>query len=135
MDKALFSLVFAYYLYTIGILFYAFKQRKKAFTRGDVDRDYFKNYISAGTEELTVLQNHFNNQFQIPVFFFITCIVAKLFNTINEITLILALLFILSRLHHSYIHLTHNHVLKRARSYFIGIIILSLMWVQILMTG
>ncbi len=135
MDKALFSIVFFYYLYIVAFLYYTFTQRKKAFYNKTIDYNYLKTYQAGGTPELVVLQNHFNNQFQMPIFFFITCVVAKLFNTINELTIGLALLFVVSRMFHSYIHLTSNVVLRRAFSYFIGIVVIILMWIQILVAA
>ena len=135
MEKALFSIVLMYYLYIVGMMCYAFTRRKKAFARGEVDGEYFKTYMAPGTPELVVLQNHINNQFQIPVIFFIACVAAKLFQAVTPLTLILAVAFVLSRLIHSYIHLTTNRVLRRAAAYFVGCIILAAMWVHILIVA
>jgi hypothetical protein len=133
LDKLLFFLVFIYYAFIVGLLIFMFLHRKKAVTTGQIRMGYFKTYSNGGTDYLVVLQNHFNNQFQVPILFFITCIVAKLFHTISEFTIVLASLFIMSRWFHSYIHLTSNHLIKRASSYFVGLVIMILMWLEILL--
>lgn len=132
MDKALVFIVSGYFFYIVALGVFIFLTRKKALENKEVKMSYFKSYSSEATEELTVVQNHFNNQFQMPVVFMMVSLLSLQQETVNIVTVILAALFFVSRLAHSYIHLGNNNVLNRAKAYFFGVFIVGLMFVQLI---
>lgn len=125
MDKALISIVLFYYCYIIGFMFYMFKKRKQAIKDKLVHYTHFKSYQGETTEYLQIIQNHFNNQFQIPLIFFTVCVLTISMKKVTIITIILAILFVITRIIHTLIHLGSNHLIKRAMSYFAGVVIIA----------
>ncbi len=104
-----------------------FIRRRGAVVRKEVRARHFKAYQGETTEELTILQNHFNNHFQIPILFFIVSVLCIQQQKVTSFTIIVASLFVLTRLIHSFIHLGQNHPLKRAFVYFLGVLLVGLM--------
>jgi hypothetical protein len=72
--------------------------------------------------------NSFNNQFQLPVLFYVLTTLAILTHHADILFVVMAWLFVLSRIAHAYIHVTHNRVSQRGPVYGIGGLILALMW-------
>lgn len=82
--------------------------------------------------------NAYNNQFELPVLFFVA----------GGLTLwlgamwweaALCWLFVLSRAVHAYIHVTKNHVFNRFKAYIVGVAVIFLLWlilgVRLVMAG
>ena len=99
-----------------------FFRRKKRIQEGVVRTSHFRSYTGESSEELVIIQNHYNNQFQIPVIFLFSLLLSLQQGNTSKLVLGLAIVFTLSRMVHSYIHLTYNNVLHRAQAYFVGII-------------
>lgn len=132
MEKSLISLMLFYYCYIIAFMFFMFKKRKQAIIKKEVHHSHFKSYRGETTEYLQIIQNHFNNQFQIPTIFFVVCVLCIAMNKVSYVTIFLALAFVVSRIIHSLIHLGSNHLIKRAMSYFTGVVIVAVMIVTTL---
>lgn len=75
--------------------------------------------------------NAVDNQFQLPVLFYAGCLLALWFGA-TFLELLLAWAFVVTRYVHAYIHVTHNHVLRRFWVFFTGLIILSGLWLDLL---
>ncbi len=133
MDKVLLAFIPLYILFILCLGMIMFRRRLRAVKAGAIPVQYFKAYGGEVPEDLKVLQNHFSNQFEVPVLFFVTCLAAVQMGAVREVTLTLALIFFVSRVVHSFIHLGHNKPLNRARAYFVGVIVLVIMWIQILL--
>ncbi len=132
MNQILIAIMFSYYVFIVILLLYMFLARRKSILNNEVRLSHFKSYTGSSTEKLVVLQNHFNNQFQIPVIFLIACTLAISQNSVNVYVIIFSILFVISRIVHSIIHLGTNNVLHRASSYFVGIVCVFIIWFQIL---
>ena len=132
MEKYLVLYIFAYLLYIFAFTIVNFFVRKKAIINRQVKLSHFRSYLSEGPEHLEILKNHFSNQFQVPVLFFITCIISIQFQTTTPLTLILSGIFILSRVIHAYIHLTYNNVVHRALIFSLGGLTIGALWIEIL---
>jgi hypothetical protein len=72
--------------------------------------------------------NAFNNQFQLPVLFYVLTVLAIITKQADLLFVVLAWIFVLARMAHLYVHVTHNIVVQRGRIYGIGAIVLMLMW-------
>lgn len=129
-NNILILIMTSYYFYIIFIAFYMFAVRKKAIKSRAVSIKHFKSYDSESTEEMKVTHNHFMNQFQIPMIFFIVCVLSLQQGKANNISIGLAIAFVVSRLVHSKIHLGTNDVPKRALSYLMGMILVGLMFIN-----
>ena len=124
--------VYVLYLF-VGFLF-VFTLRFRAIKNGAPFGRYFKNYSDKSTvpDRFLVLERHVDNQFQVPMLFFITCVLAITLQKETTGILTLAWVFVFSRFVHSYIHLGKNKLLKRAGVYGIGWISLVFIWIGLL---
>lgn len=130
MERILIGTMCFYYFYIVFLVFFMFIQRKKAVENKQVDPRFFKSYLGTSPEYLQIIQNHFSNQFQIPVMFFLACILTLQQHKVSQVTIILAIGFVLSRIVHSYIHLGKNKLMKRVYSYATGVLIVGVMFLM-----
>lgn len=72
--------------------------------------------------------NSFSNQFELPVLFYVLTILAIITRHADLVFMVLAWIFVLSRLAHAYEHTTSNFVLRRGALYGIGALALMVMW-------
>ena len=72
--------------------------------------------------------NAFSNQFELPVLFYLITVLAMITQHADYAFVVLAWIFVLSRLVHASIHTTSNVVLRRGAWYGVGLISLMLMW-------
>jgi hypothetical protein len=82
-------------------------------------------------DDLRKLGNNYSNQFELPVLFYVLCIIALLVNMADMIAILLAWLFVASRLVHAYIHTTHNRVPRRGLVFFFGAFAVGLLAVYL----
>ena len=128
MEQTLVTLMAVYYFYIVGLLLFMSTSRKRAIKNKEVRFTHFKAYTGESTERLEVIKNHYNNQFQIPMLFFIVCLLSIQLDKVGKATIVLALCFIVSRVFHSLLHLGSNDVMKRAYTYFTGVLIIGAMF-------
>lgn len=74
--------------------------------------------------------NAFNNQFQLPVLFYVAAGLTIYFGS-TWLDAALALLFVASRYVHAQIHVTSNYVPNRFTAYVVGFLLLALWWLVI----
>ncbi|WP_127754350.1 MAPEG family protein [Devosia sp. 1566] len=75
-----------------------------------------------------LLSNNFDNQFQLPVLFYICALLALWAGVPNLIEVLLAALFVASRYLHAAIHVTTNNVQQRFAAYGLGLAVLAIFW-------
>jgi hypothetical protein len=109
-----------------------FMRRYNAIRNKTVKMSHFKSYVDAGPEELEVIKNNYSNQFELPVLFFITILASVALNTTRPVTVILAVVFLISRFVHFRVHTGSNDIRKRALWFFMGFVIVIAMWIQII---
>ena len=80
-------------------------------------------------EKIAQVSNSFRNQFELPVLFYVLTILSIITRHADVIFVVLAWIFVLSRVVHAYIHVTSNQVMQRGAVYGIGAIVLIVMWV------
>jgi hypothetical protein len=108
------------------------RSRIRAVRRRDISVGFYKLYQgSEEPDELRALRRHFANLFELPILFYVACIVAYVSVQVDIFLVLLAWLFVVSRYVHSYIHLTSNIVIYRFRVYGIGLAVLVLMWLTL----
>ncbi len=133
LSPYLILIVALYYFYIFGLGMCLFFARKNAVKSGELDGTYFKTYQGEIPRKLKQLENNFNNQFQVPAMFMIVCLAAIQFKCVSPLFFVMSCLFVMTRFFHSYIHITSNKILMRAGSYFMGVIIVALLWLLILL--
>lgn len=122
-----------YFLYVFGLGIYSFIQRFKAMKSGELTPKYFKTYKDKSLlpERLLRLERHLDNQFQLPVYFYIVLVAYMVIGPVDGLTLFAAWFFVALRLVHSYIHLGKNHLPTRAAVFFTGVAVVALLWIRL----
>lgn len=72
--------------------------------------------------------NSFHNQFEIPVLFYVLTALALFTRKADLLFVVMAWLFVLSRIVHAGIHVTSNNVGHRFAVFAVGVGILLVMW-------
>ena len=71
----------------------------------------------------------FSNQFEVPVLFYVLTLFVIITRHADLLFLVLAWIFVVTRLLQAYEHTTTNNVRRRGLVYGIGAIVLSVMWI------
>jgi hypothetical protein len=74
------------------------------------------------------ISNNYNSQFQLPVLLYVLTLLAIVMHRADLLFVVLAWLFVLSRLVHAYIHTGTNYVRHRFNAFAAGVFILLAMW-------
>lgn len=90
---------------------------------------YFKTFEGEKPPRY-VLQadQHLVNLFEVPMLFFAAGILAISLDTVDTMILLLASIYVISRVIHAIISLTNNRLLWRARVFIFSTIIILVMW-------
>lgn len=80
-----------------------------------------------------LLSNNFDNQFQLPVLFYIAALLALFATAPGWVDVILAWLFVASRYVHAAIHVTTNRVHRRFAAYTAGLAVLGIFWLWLVL--
>ena len=80
-----------------------------------------------------LLSNNFDNQFQLPILFYIAALLALWSGGTNWLEVALAWAFVASRYVHAAIHVTTNNVERRFVVYAAGLAVLAILWLLLLL--
>lgn len=75
------------------------------------------------------ISNNYHSQLQLPVLFYVLMLLAIITRQADLLLLVLAWLFVVSRLVHAYVHTTSNYIKHRFNAFAAGFFILLAMWV------
>ena len=75
--------------------------------------------------------DNFENLFELPVLFYVLILVLAYLGRADFIFLFGAWFFVITRICHSIVHCTFNHVMTRFVLYFSGAIVLFGMWIRL----
>jgi len=128
-QSSIFYPVFAQVMLTFLVLTMMAVKRMRSLRDGELKIKDIALGQSNWPEEVTKVSNNFRNQFELPMLFYVVSVFSFMLQKSTGVFLLLAWGFVISRMWHSYIHITNNYVPKRAYIYFIGCIILFAMWV------
>jgi hypothetical protein len=110
------------------IYFLLFSRRQEAVKAGRVRLSQFRDNVTE-PEETRFLRNNLTNQFELPVLFIAGCIALYATGHAGPVAVILAWLFVASRLVHAFIHLTRYHRMRyRVPAFIIGYALNALLW-------
>jgi hypothetical protein len=80
-----------------------------------------------------LLSNSFDNQFQLPVLFFVGALILLQLGLVGWFDVVLAWLFVALRIAHAAIHVTTNRVPRRFVVYSAGLAVLTLFWLWLVL--
>ena len=78
--------------------------------------------------DVTQVGNCFNNQFQLPMLFYVLVVLALVLHKADLLFVIMSWIFVISRIVHAGVHITSNNVNQRFAAYTVGMVVLLLMW-------
>jgi hypothetical protein len=121
--------VFVQVALTFGLLLWMAYTRRTSLSRGELKVRDIALGQPAWPARATQASNSFDSQFQIPLLFYVLVILAWITKQADLLFVVMAWIFVLSRLAHAYIHTTSNHVPTRFNIFSLGVIVLLIMWV------
>jgi len=120
--------VFVQVALTFALLIWMGTARVGSLKRGEVKIRDIALGESGWRAETTKVANCFHNQLELPMLFYVLVALALILRKADLILAVLAWLFVLTRLVHAYIQTTSNNVPRRSQAFFVGAIILMVMW-------
>ncbi|APO73700.1 MAPEG domain-containing protein [Rhizobium etli 8C-3] len=102
-------------------------RRRKAVEVGNVNLSDFRENRSEPPESLFV-KNSIANQFELPVLFYVCCILLYITEADNIAALVLAWIFVALRYAHAFVHVTSNRMRFRSPLFAAGYVVLGAMW-------
>lgn len=119
-------------LVTFIVGFIAVKTRFASVKKGTVKARYYKLMEGQEVPEVvTKTTRCFNNQFEIPVLFYVVCTLYISLNITSDFAQVMAWLFVIFRGIHAYVHLTYNHILHRMSVYWLAFICVLVLWANL----
>ena len=82
--------------------------------------------------EVRLPNRNYMNLLELPVLFYVACLVIYVIGKVDAWSLGLAWLYVVLRIAHSLVHLTYNHVIHRMRVFALGAFVLLALWIRIL---
>ena len=73
--------------------------------------------------------NAYNNQFQLPVLYYVLVILAYIFKQADLLFVIMSWIFVVTRILHAFVHVSSNNLRARFTMFLIGAIVLLIMWI------
>lgn len=131
VETIMLAALFAQVILTFGLYIELGRRRYAEFFGHRVQSDEIALKDEAWSDNARKASNAVNNQFQLPVLFYVACLIA-LWMRISMIEAILAWLFVISRYVHAGIHITTNNVRHRHAAFFAGFALLAIIWIALL---
>jgi hypothetical protein len=76
---------------------------------------------------------NYSNQFELPVLFYAVVAFALIANGADLLMVVLAWLFVLTRILHAGIHIGPNKVRWRSPAFALGFVVVAIMWIKLLL--
>jgi len=119
--------VLAQVFLTLSMFIVLGARKARAIKTGEVDRKQAALNNRLWPEDVIKVSNNIANQFEVPVLFYVLCLVLYGMNAVGVVALVLAWLFAASRFAHAYVHIGSNYVPVRLRLFLFGCLILIAM--------
>jgi hypothetical protein len=82
-------------------------------------------------DDATKRANNYRNQFEVPLLFYTVVAFALITKGADTLMIVLAWVFVLSRIVHAAIHVGPNKVRWRSPAFAIGFLIVAIMWIKL----
>lgn len=129
---AIFYPVIALVFWTFAVLLLVPRARFRVVRERRVRAADFAVGESENVPPETRLPNrNYMNLLELPVLFYVACIVLYVTAKVDAVGLGLAWAFVALRIAHSAVHLTYNHVVHRMRVFALSVLVLLTLWIWI----
>ena len=131
--KLLILAISAQVLLTLVILVLMGRERVPRVISGEIPMADVAVERSAYPLRARLLSNNFDNQFQLPVLFYVAALLVLWTGSVGWLELLLAWLFVGLRYVHAAIHVTSNAMLHRFAVYTAGLAVLAALWLLLVL--
>ncbi|WP_134496782.1 MAPEG family protein [Microvirga pakistanensis] len=114
---------------TFLLLFWLGRSRVLALRAGDVRMADVALGERNWPKRILQIQNSYHSQFELPVLFYVLTALALITRKADMLFVVMAWMFVVSRLVHAFIHTTSNKMIRRFQAFVVGVIILMIMWI------
>lgn len=133
VEKLLILAVAAQVFLTIGLLLWMGRERVPRVMSGEIRAADVAVERTAYPLKARLLSNSFDNQFQLPVLFFVGVLLALHLGVVGWLAVILAWAFVVLRIVHAAIHVTTNLLTQRFAVYTAGLAVLVIFWLWLVL--
>lgn len=125
--------MFAMLMLILAIAILAVIVRIKSVTSGVIKISYYRAMQGQDVPDMVTRSTRcFNNQFEVPILFYIVSTLHVTMDTANILAITLAWCFVLMRILQTVIHLTYNNIIHRMLCFWAGFLVVLAMWVLLL---
>jgi hypothetical protein len=121
--------LFVEVLLTFGVMFGMMYFRTSTLHRGETRFEDIALREPNWPARATQFAYSFSNQFELPVLFYVLTILEIITRSADVFFVVLAWIFVVTRVLQALIHVTNNDVRLRGAFYGVGAIILVIMWI------
>ena len=114
---------------TFFLLFWMAHLRIGAVRRREVHMGDVALRQPAWPQRTTQVANAFHNQLELPLLFYVVVILAMFTRKADMLFVVLAWIFVVSRMVHAAIHVTMNGMRNRLLAFAVGAVALLIMWI------
>jgi hypothetical protein len=132
-DKLLILALASQVLLTLGILLWMGRERVPRVMRGEIAIKDIAIDRAAYPKKARLLSNSFDNQFQLPVLFYVAGLILLWTGLTGWFELALVWIFVGLRYGHAWEHITRNDVIRRFGLYSAGLVVLALLWLWLVL--
>jgi len=126
--------MFAMVMLTFGVGLVVLKNRIAA-VKGGMPIKHFKTYTEGqAPESMVKADRHFVNLFEVPLLFYVGCLVAMMMPLQGIMVQVWAWLFVAMRILHAYIHIGPNKLRARMTCFWMGCAAVVALWIQIVIS-
>jgi len=112
-----------------GVLLLLMKRRITAIAARQTKMKYFRLFSGEGEPDaVTVVQRNFINQFEMPLMFFVVCLMAVVFDKVDDVMVYAAWSYVAIRWLHAVVHIAYNNVVTRFHIFMLSNLVLMFMW-------
>lgn len=83
--------------------------------------------------DVSLPNRNFTNLFEMPVLFYVACLILYVTNNVDSAGLTLGWLYVALRIAHSLVHLTYNNVFHRLAVFAASNLVLLVLWVRLVL--
>lgn len=112
--------VLAQLLIPILVLLLNGKRKSADVKSGQFDREKAAMDNEAWSIPVVLTSKNLANQFQLPVIFYVLCLILASLDAVTMVTLVVAWVFVVTRYVHAYVHVSTNYVPARLRAFLLG---------------
>ncbi len=117
---------------TFVLLFWLIALRLRALRLGVISPQQVALREPAWPPHVLQIGNAFHNQLELPVLFYVVVLLALTTKSLDVLLYVLMWMFVISRIVHTFIHVTSNRLDHRSAVFMIGAVALALIWVIVI---